>query len=497
MFLTTFVLLTSITFGQGSFQKTFLAIDKYIDSIMKDWNLPGLALGIVFKDKLIYSKGYGYRDLEKKLPVESTTLFPIASNTKLFTATVAAMLAEEGKINLDKPVRNYMPNLAFYNDELNAKVTLRDMLSHRVGLPTYNAIWVGTNASRKEAISKVVYMKPQLGFREGYIYNNMMYAAAGVVMENVINKTWEDILREKILRPLKMNASVFTDEDVKKHGNYSLAYVEHDSTRKLIPKKFEAQSDALGPAGTLKSNVEDMSHWMIAQLNGGVYIENRVISENAIKQTMIPNTISDKEGRYDELSKSLYALGRIIQTYKGYKIASHTGSIDGFYSSLLFIPGQQLGIYMVHNGEAGGNLRSVMALPVIDRLLGLSYTPWSQRFLSDFKAGRAGDKRITDSINATQVKGTMPSHPLPAYTGTYVSQLYGDIKIDFINNALSMSFRKIFSPLSHWHYDQFITKEEQTDVPKFKLHFMTNDKGDIDRISTRVFGDPVEVFVKK
>src|SRR5687767_7785305 len=164
-----------------SFQNRFPLIDRYIDSLMSDWNVPGLAIGIVYKDSLIYAKGYGYRDLENKLPVETTTIFPIGSNTKLFTATAAAIFDGEGKISLDKPVRTYMPSLTFSNDELNAKVTMRDLLSHRAGLPRYDGIWVAYPHSRKEMIEKIVYMKPQLGFREGYIYNNMTYAAAGTV----------------------------------------------------------------------------------------------------------------------------------------------------------------------------------------------------------------------------------------------------------------------------------------------------------------------------
>ena len=126
----------TFSFGQTTFQNSFPGIDRYIDSLMNDWNIPGLALGIVYNDQLIYSKGYGYRDLEQKLPVQTNTIFPIASNTKLFTATAAVMLQEEGKLNLDNPARTYMPTLAFYNDELNTRVTLRDMLSHRTGLPT-------------------------------------------------------------------------------------------------------------------------------------------------------------------------------------------------------------------------------------------------------------------------------------------------------------------------------------------------------------------------
>ncbi|MGZ8538634.1 MAG: serine hydrolase domain-containing protein, partial [Flavisolibacter sp.] len=184
-FLVALLLIVSVSNSQLNFQKSFPAIDRYVDSLMKDWNLPGMALAIVYKDQLIYSKGYGFRDLEQKLPVQTNTLFPIASNSKLFTATLAAMLAVAGKMNLDKPVRSYLPSLNFYSDDLNARVTMRDMLSHRTGLPRYDFIWVGNEGSRKDAVSKVAYMKPQLGLREGYIYNNMMYATAGLVIETV------------------------------------------------------------------------------------------------------------------------------------------------------------------------------------------------------------------------------------------------------------------------------------------------------------------------
>ncbi len=227
------------------FQKKFPLLDRYIDSFMKDWNIAGLALGIVYKEQLIYAKGYGYRDLKNSLPIDAKTLFPIASNTKLFTATAACMLAEEGKLNLDKPVRNFMPLLNFSNDELNAKVTLRDMLSHRTGLPRYDGIWVASAFTRKETIDKIVHMKPQLGFREGYIYNNMMFATAGAVMETLTGMSWEELTRKKIFQPLQMNASCFTNEEMLKYGNFAYAYYEPDSTGKLLNVTFVAQSDAV------------------------------------------------------------------------------------------------------------------------------------------------------------------------------------------------------------------------------------------------------------
>jgi CubicO group peptidase (beta-lactamase class C family) len=493
-----FLFIAVSSFSQISpFQKKFPLVDRYIDSLLKDWNIPGLALGIVYKDQLIYAKGYGYRDLEKKLPVNATTLFPIASNTKLFTATAAAMLADEGKLSLDKPVRTYMPSLIFNNDELNTKATLRDMLSHRTGLPRYDGIWVASPFNRKETAAKVAYMKPQLGLREGYIYNNMMFAASGSVMEAVTGKSWEEIIRQKIFQPLNMNVSCFTNEDMIQKNNYSLSYFEPDSTRRLLPFMYVAQSDALGPAGTIKSNVEDMSHWMIAQLNHGKYKGVQTIPINVIKETLVPNAIADRQGKWDEQSNSLYALGRTIQSYKGYKIASHTGSIDGFYSNLTFIPGEHIGIFIVHNSSPAGSLRSVMAFPVIDRLLSLSYTPWSERYRKDYLEAKVQEKKRIDSIKTTQVKNTVQSHSLNAYAGTYSNPTYGDMIIEWQDNQLVFLFRKQRSVLFHFHYDQFITKEENTGKPDFRLNFLTSSKGEIDRVTMNPYGDPVAEFVKK
>ncbi|HEX8331460.1 MAG TPA: serine hydrolase [Segetibacter sp.] len=492
-----FLLTASYSFSQTNpFEKKFPLIDRYIDSLMKDWNIPGLALGIVYKDQLIYGKGYGYRDVQNKLPVTTTTIFPIASNTKLFTATAATMLANEGKLSLDRPVRTYMPSLSFYNDELNAKVTLRDMLSHRTGLPTYNGIWIASTSTRKEAIEKVVQMRPQLGFREGYIYNNMMFAASGAVMENITGTTWEELTRNRILNPLAMTATGFTNDDMMKSGNFAYSYYEFDSTRNLSIRTYGAASDALGPAGTIKSNVEDMSHWMIAQLNGGKYKGQQAIPEAAIKQTLVPNTIADREGKWPELSNSLYALGRHIQTYKGYKIATHTGSIDGYYSNLTFIPSENFSVFMVHNSDAAGSLRSVMAFPIIDRLLNLSRTEWSERYIKDYLKAKADSKRSRDSINATQVKNTVASHPLKDYTGKYNNPLYGDLNIELQNNQLFLLFRRQRSALNHFHYDQFVTDEEKKGNPDFRLSFLTNSKGEIDRFTVRPFGEPIAEFVR-
>lgn len=498
LFLLAFVFVQATALAQAiPFRNKFSSVEKYIDTLMKEWNIPGLALAIVYEDQLIYAKGFGYRDLEKKLPVDANTIFPIASNTKLFTATAAAMLQVEGRLSLDVPVKTYMPGLNFSTAQLNSEVTLRDMLSHRTGLPRYDAIWVASQMSRSETISKVVYMKPTLGFRQGYIYNNMMFAAAGAVMEKVTDQTWENLVRTRIFQPLGMQSSCFTNEEMKAGGNYANAYFQPDSSRKLSLLEFSGQSIALGPAGTIKSNLTDMGKWMIAQLNEGRYKGQQVIPAAAIKLTLVPNSIADREGRWPELSNSLYGLGRIIQTYKGYKIAMHTGSIDGFYSNLTFIPSEKLAVFVVHNGMPGGSIRSMMALPVIDRLLLLSFTPWSVRYREDYLSELKDEKRFKDSLNKTRVEGTSPSHPLNDYAGNYSNPVYGDFVIEHRNNQLLINYRGLQSELHHFHYDQFVTDEEATGKPEFRLAFLTSANGKIDRFSINLFGDPVAEFVKK
>jgi hypothetical protein len=212
---------------------------------------------------------------------------------------------------------------------------------------------------------------------------------------------------------------------------------------------------------------------------------------------MVPNAVADREGKWPELSHALYGLGRNVQTYKGYKIATHTGSIDGFYSNLTFIPSDSIAVFMVHNSIPAGSVRSIMAFPVFDRLLSLPLTDWSGRYLSENKADLAKEERAKDSIAATQVKNTLPSHALKDYAGKYMHSIYGKVEIEIQNDVLVFSFRNTTSNLSHFHYDQFITIEEMNSgKAEFRLHFITNAKGEIDRFSMQPFGDPAVEFVK-
>src|SRR5246127_2940401 len=198
--------------------------DSYMEQTLKDWNTPGIGVGIVVNDKLVFAKGYGYRDYEKKLPFTPTTLCQIASNSKLFTAVSAGMLVEQGKLTWDKPVRESVPTIQFYNDQLNNNVTLRDMLSHRTGVTRHDLIWFKSPFTREELFEKLKYLEPQEPMRQTFLYNNLMYAGAGYVIELKSGKRWEDFVRERILTPLEMPTTNYTIADMTSHPDHGVPF---------------------------------------------------------------------------------------------------------------------------------------------------------------------------------------------------------------------------------------------------------------------------------
>src|SRR5246127_2570064 len=198
--------------------------DSYMEQTLKDWNTPGIGVGIVVNDKLVFAKGYGYRDYEQKLPFTPATLVQIASNSKLFTAVAAGMLVEEGKLSWDKPVRQSVPTIQFYNDELNNNVTLRDMLSHRTGVTRHDLIWFKSDFTRKQLFEKLKYLEPEQPMRQTFLYNNLMYAGAGYVIELKSGKRWEDFVRERILTPLEMPTTNYTIADMTSHPDHGVPF---------------------------------------------------------------------------------------------------------------------------------------------------------------------------------------------------------------------------------------------------------------------------------
>jgi CubicO group peptidase (beta-lactamase class C family) len=439
--------------------KKLKGFDQSIEKILKDWNVPGCGIGIVVKDKLVFVRGYGYRDIEKKLPVTSKTLFQIASNTKLFTATSVGFLVEEGKLAWDKPVKNYVPQIEFYNNELNTNVTIRDMLSHRTGISRHDLMWYNSNFTRKELFDRIRYLEPSITLRQGYLYNNLMYAAAGQIVELLSGQRWEEFVKSRIFIPLNMSSSIFDVEEMQKQPDYMTPYYEKRDTTLLLPYPFYTKQEGLGPAGAIISNINDLSNWLICQIHGGEFQDIRVIPANIIRETLQPAVpTSSVPDKYFENLNSIYGMGRSTSSYKGHYLSQHGGAIGGIYSSISFMPADSIGIIVFTNNIS--QLPAIIAYATYDRILGLSETPWSDRALKDYIKSKETARESRKKPDSDRVPGTIPSHKMTDYAGKYEDPGYGTIEITLKNEALSFSFNSIELPLYHYHYDRFITTDD-------------------------------------
>ena len=479
------VILSSIKLSAQTIDvnKQLKGFDQYMQKTLKDWNTPGACVGVVVKNKLVFAKGYGYRDYDKKLPVTPNTLYQIASNTKLFTTIVTGMLVEQGKLDWDKPVKTYVPSIEFYNSELNNTVTIHDMLSHRTGISRHDLIWYKSSFTRKELFEKLKYLEPSQPIRQGFLYNNLMYAAAGYITELLTGKTWEDFVRENIFTPLNMNNTVFGITDMLKQVDYAIPFNEKRDTNILYRIPFYEETAGLGPAGSIISNVNDMSHWLIALMNNGKYEGRQVLPASAIAASLTPSVAlpnTNLEKGYREIISPVYCMGRQQLSYRGHLLVNHGGDLPGFHSQISYMPQDSIGIVVFVIGNQSAPLYNVISFNAYERLLNMDFTPWSDRLLKERNAGKKVEREGRSKAGVGQVAGTKPSHPLSDYLGQYENAAYGIISIDKKDTGLQFKLHNILLPLQHFHYDRFDTPNNE-EYGLFSVNFQTSPQGDIDR----------------
>jgi CubicO group peptidase (beta-lactamase class C family) len=458
--------------------------DAYMTKILKDWNAPAVGVGIVAQDKLIFAKGYGYRDYEKKLPFTPTTLCQIASNTKLFTAVAAGFLVDEGKLTWDQPVRDSVPTTQFYNDLLNNTVTLRDMLAHRTGITRHDMIWVKSDFTRPELFERLKYLEPREPIRQTYLYNNLMYAAAGYLIELQTGKTWEEFVREKIFSPLNMTSTVYSIADMLKQPDFGVPYTERRDSFELYKIPYYEDIAGVAPCGAIISNIEDMSHWLIALMDEGKYAGQQVLPADVLKATLapaiaLPNTMAETRG-YWEVLNSAYGMGRQTASYRGHLLTYHGGDLPGFHSQVSFMPRERIGVIVFVIGNHCASLYNIISYNVYELLLGLDLTPWSERLLELRLKNKEAGTEARSKAGGEQVPGTIPSHALSNYVGEYEHPAYGILKIGQEEGQLQFDFHKIQFPLTHFHYDRFDTPDDEL-YGKWSVNFQTNPQGDIDK----------------
>jgi len=458
--------------------------DAYMAKVMKDWDAPGIGVGIVVKDKLVFAKGYGYRDYGRKLPYTPTTLQPIASNTKLFTASTVGFLVSEGKLDWDRPVKQYVPEIQFYNDELNRTVTIHDMLAHRTGITRHDLIWYKSSFSQRELFDRLRYLEPAAPLRTTFLYNNLMYAGAGYVVQLLSGKPWESFVRDSILTPLGMASTVFTIDDMLKSPDHGVAYDERRDSTVLYEIPYYRAQTGIAPAGAIISNIQDMSKWLIAQMHDGVFNGKRVLPAGVVKQTLapsiaMPNTGLEERG-YGELLNAAYGMGRWTASYRGHLLAYHGGDINGFHSQISMMPYDSIGVIVFVIGDHAAPLYNVISYNVYERLLGLSLTPWSERLNAIRLRNKAADRSARGKAGEGRVPNTHPSHPLDDYVGEFEHPAYGVVTISRGDSGLVFNFHNMTLPLSHFHYDRFDTPNDEENG-KWSVNFLTNPQGEVDR----------------
>jgi CubicO group peptidase (beta-lactamase class C family) len=463
--------------------KRLEGFDAYMEKTLKDWNAPGVGVGIVVNDQLVFAKGYSFRDYEKKLPYTAQTMSPIASNTKLFTAVAAGMLVEEGKLTWDKPVRESAPAIRFYNDPLNNTVTLRDMLSHRTGITRHDTIWYKSDFSRKQLFEKLVYLEPQQPIRTTYLYNNLMYAAAGYLIELQSGKPWEQFVKERILDPLEMASTGYSIPAMLQQSNFGVGFTERRDGFELYRIPYYEDIAGVAPCGAIVSNIEDMSHWLIALMNDGKYKGKQVLPAEVLRATLqpaiaLPNTALETRG-WGEVLNAAYGMGRQTVSYRGHLLAMHGGDLPGFHTQVSMMPQDHIGVIVFEIGNHSQPLYNIVTYNVYERLLGMSLTPWSERQLEIRLKNKKAGTEARGKAGEGRVPNTQPSHPIAAYAGIYENPAYGVMNIDLKDGKLQFDFHKIRMPMAHYHYDRFDTPDDEQDGI-WSVNFRTNPQGDIE-----------------
>ncbi|HEY0047788.1 MAG TPA: serine hydrolase [Pyrinomonadaceae bacterium] len=451
-------------------------IDAYAQKVQTDWNVPGLAVGIVKDDKVIFAKGYGVRQLGKTERVDENTLFAIASNSKAFTTASLAILIDEGKLKWDDKVSQYLPEFQMFDPYVTRELTIRDLVTHRSGLDTFSGdlLWYETNYSTDEILRRVRYLRPTSSFRSRYGYQNLMFTAAGRIVEKVSGKSWGDFVRERILTPLGMTRTTASVKDLK--DNYSMPHNESGGSLRVL---HVGNVDAAAAAAGLNSSVREIAAWLRLQLGRGTFEGKKIFSrERSAEMWSAVTPLGVAPFPAENAPTRLFSavgMGWFLNDYRGRKMVSHTGGLDGMLSQTAMLPEENLGLVVLTNSEAGAYS------PIVNKILDvfLEAAPkrdWSTERLERIKQNKTREAEEDKKLIAARVPNTKPSLALADYAATYSGEMYGDATVTTENGKLVL--RLIPAPnfvadLEHWYYDTFLIKWRPTVAYNFPRGFVS------------------------
>ncbi|MBM4186666.1 MAG: serine hydrolase [Gemmatimonadetes bacterium] len=432
-------------------------LDALLDSIRGQWKIPGMAVAVVSKGKVVHLAGYGLRDVQRRLPVTPDTKFAIASISKSFTVTTLAVLAKQGKIEWDRQVRDYLPDFRVFDPMVTERMTIRDLVTMRSGLARHDLMWGIGVYSREDLYHRLRFLQPNRDFRTTWQYQNLMYTTAGYLAGRVNGTSWEELVRSAVLDPLGMANSGPAISGMQSADDVALPYALHDAdTLMTVPWR---STDPIAPTGGLHSTAADLTRYLIMQMEGGTYQGREIITRADSRQMQMPQMAMQQPmtglaAQFSELGDESYGMGFLVTSYRGRKLVHHPGNWDGYSLELSFLPHDSLGVVVLTNMYSTV-VRDYLPWVIYDRLLGLPDAKWHSRVfeLRDrIRAMFAAPRLREDSV---RVPDTRPSRDLEAFVGTYRHPAYGDMVVRRAGDQLMLRFGNYEFPLLHYHYDVF------------------------------------------
>tara|TARA_R110002033_G_C3868273_1_gene237013 strand:+ start:96 stop:1622 length:1527 start_codon:yes stop_codon:yes gene_type:complete len=456
------------------------SLDLQIHLLIKDFDIPGLSIGIVRNDSIIFSKGYGNLEIHKERKVDETTIFGIGSISKSFTALTLGILVDEGEINWDDKVKDYLPYFELYTPYVTDNFTIRDLLTHRSGLKDVSGgtLWYHSDYSREEIIKRLKHLEPVSGFREKPAYQNVMYVVASEIVKTVSGTSWDNFVKTRVFDKLKMDNTTSLSAVRESNSNLSQPHIWNEDYEKVTIK--QENGDNLAPGGFIYSSSNDMSNYIRLLLNNGVIDNDTIVSPKTINEIFKPQIIYPIGGApfYNEFTS--YGFGWFLTPKNGHKIIEHSGGIDGMSANLVMIKDMNLGFVILTN-EAEEPATFLLTAKILEELLNdTSYDIYSQ--VLDYRNQNLKEKKDAP-VQISKIPKTKPSLEIQKYAGKYSDKMYGDILINYAERGgleISFSHSPIFTgKLEHWHFDTFKIDWNDTRVPDGFLTFNFNSKREI------------------
>ncbi len=469
-------------------------LDEVVARVQREFEVPGVAVAIVQNGEIVLARGYGLREIGQPERVDEHTLFAIASNTKAFTAALLAQLVDEGKLKWDDRVIEHLPWFAMSDPYVTREMTIRDLLVHRSGLGLGAGdllFWPATTYTTEEVVRRLRFVPLATSFRSAYAYDNILYAAAGLVIEKVTGKTWAANVRERIFAPAGMTEARPNCMELRAGDNVATGHAKFDfKDLRPVPNLAWDNNSA---AGGIYANVTDLSRWMIAQLAGGKLpagadgAERRLFSaarRDEMWAVVTPLPIRQPHAAVAELKPNFagYGLGWGSQDYRGRRVVSHTGGWPGQVSRTTLVPELNLGVVVLTNQEVGAAFQAI-TYHIVDAFLGVPAKDWVAAYAEVLKKGQGDADEHWQKLLAGRAADSKPSLPLARYAGTYRDAWYGDVFVREEAGRLVVQFSKtaqLLGDVEHWQHDSFIVRwrDRALNADAF-LSFALNPDGSI------------------